>query len=71
MDARQERGMVIAATKKIVNRDGAWIVPPQTSNARYTVIHHKENAYCTCLDHKASRTRTSPSSRSGRCLFLH
>jgi transposase len=52
MDARQERGMVIAATKKIQQRDGAWIVPSQSSNARYTVIHRTERQTCTCPDHE-------------------
>jgi transposase len=52
MDARQERGMVIAATKKIQQRDGAWIVPSQTTNTRYTVIHRKERQTCTCPDHE-------------------
>ena len=56
MDARQERGMVIAATKKITQRDGAWVVPSQHTNAKYTVIHRKELKTCTCPDAELGHT---------------
>lgn len=51
MSDRQQRGLVIAATKKIQKRDGAWVVPSQNTNAKYTVIDHKDHPRCTCPDH--------------------
>ena len=50
-DARKQRGMEIAATKKITKRDrGTWIVPSQTDNGRYAVTISKEGKFCTCPD---------------------
>ena len=52
MNAREERGLIIAATCRL-NRmnDGTWLVPSQTSKATiaYTVDLDKKS--CTCLDH--------------------
>ncbi len=51
LDARQQRGLVIAATKKITKRDrGTWIVPSQSDNGRYAVTISKEGKFCTCPD---------------------
>ena len=54
MDAREERGLIIAATCRL-NRmnDGTWLVPSQTKAgdvAAYSV--NLEAKTCTCLDHK-------------------
>ncbi len=53
MDAREERGLIIAATCRL-NRmsDGTWLVPSQTKAgdvAAYRV--NLEAKTCTCLDH--------------------
>jgi len=50
-DGRKQRGMEIAATKKITKRDrGTWIVPSQTDKGRYAVTISKEGKFCTCPD---------------------
>src|SRR6266496_564783 len=50
IDARQQRGMEIAATHKIVRRDdGTWAVPSQSGNGRYIV---QLGRHCTCPDHE-------------------
>lgn len=54
MDLRQQKGMEIARTRKIVEKDGGWTVPSQSSNKTYFV---DENFVCTCPDsefHKAT-----------------
>jgi hypothetical protein len=55
MDAREQRGLIIAATCRL-NRldDGTWLVPSQSakgggSSAVYRV--NLEAKTCTCLDH--------------------
>jgi hypothetical protein len=53
MDAREQRGLIIAATCRL-NRlnDGTWLVPSQSNksgNATYRV--NLEAKTCTCLDH--------------------
>ena len=37
MDARQQRGLAIAATARITKKGDAWVVPSQSLNGRYTV----------------------------------
>lgn len=49
---RQQRGMEIAATAKIVQKGGAWLVPSQSGKGRYTVIPHPDAPHCTCPDHQ-------------------
>lgn len=48
MDARQEKGMVIAATKKLVRDGDTWLVPSQTGVGRYAVTGSATR--CTCPD---------------------
>src|SRR5579871_5588898 len=49
MDARQQRGIVIAATVKLAQMHGVWVVPSQTaSDKRYMVDPSKGT--CTCPD---------------------
>jgi transposase/predicted nucleic acid-binding Zn finger protein len=51
IEAREQRGLVIAATAKITRRDqGTWIVPSQSAKGRYAVTISKEGKYCTCPD---------------------
>ncbi len=51
MTPREERGLVIAATKNIERKGDAWIVPSQNGNSKYTV--RPERGYCSCPDHDA------------------
>jgi transposase len=51
MTPREERGLVIAATKNIVRSGKDWSVPSQNSNKKYTV--RPERNYCSCPDHEA------------------
>jgi hypothetical protein len=37
MDARQQRGLEIAATANLVRKGGAWMVPSQSGKGHYTV----------------------------------
>ena len=51
MDARQEKGLVIAATLNIQPKgEKAWIVPSQTLTGRYTVTRTFDGLECTCPD---------------------
>ncbi len=50
MDARQQRGLEIAALAKITRKKGQWSVPSQSGKGRYTVDPKKE--HCNCPDHE-------------------
>jgi hypothetical protein len=53
MNAREERGLILAATAKIVRKGKAWLVPSQTdSGKKYTVVPDDETPYCSCPDHE-------------------
>jgi transposase len=55
---RRERGLIIAATKKIERKDkDTWIVPSQTTRARYIVRPDGERPYCSCPDHQELNVR--------------
>jgi len=54
MDARQQRGMVIAATQKLVQKGKVWLVPSQSGPGRYTVSADDDCPYCSCLDHETT-----------------
>jgi len=47
---REQRGLILAATVKITQRDDKWIVPSQTGKGRYTVSPDPEHPHCTCPD---------------------
>ncbi|HXA16374.1 MAG TPA: transposase [Thermoanaerobaculia bacterium] len=52
MDARQQKGLEIAATLAIQPKgDSAWIVPSQTLTGRYTVTRTFDGLECTCPDY--------------------
>jgi len=57
MDAREERGLVIAATKRIKQgNDGCWRVPSQTGDGTFYSVdltHQK----CTCPDHEVRQVK--------------
>ena len=50
MDAREERGLVIAATSKIEKNKLGWKVPSQSGNGTYIVNLDHGEPYCTCPD---------------------
>jgi transposase len=50
MDARQQRGLEIAAIAKITQKNGAWSVPSQSGQGRYTV--DPKTSHCNCPDHE-------------------
>jgi transposase len=53
MDARQERGLVIAATSKIEKNMLGWKVPSQSGNGTYIVNLDHGEPFCTCPDFEA------------------
>lgn len=55
MDARAQRGLEIATTKNVRQRNNLWIVPSQSGDDAYTVDY--EAGHCTCPDHTIRRQR--------------
>ena len=49
MDAREERGLVIAALCKLNRTGETWLVPSQSGEKIYQVNPHAQT--CTCPDH--------------------
>jgi hypothetical protein len=54
MDARQEKGLQIAATTKLVPEGTMWLVPSQAGKGKY-VVDAKANQ-CTCPDFETRQT---------------
>ncbi len=53
MDAREQRGLMIAAKCRIKRCDDGWIVPSQsTPGGKYKVYHSHDSYHCTCPDHE-------------------
>jgi len=52
MDARQERGLAIAATSKIEQNKLGWKVPSQSGNGTYVVNLDHGEPFCTCPDYE-------------------
>jgi Transposase DDE domain len=53
MDAREQRGLVIAAKHRIKRNGKEWIVPSQTKRGeKYTVVFEADKPRCTCHDHE-------------------
>src|SRR5262245_66577735 len=50
MDARQQRGMVIAETCQLRQEGKLWRVPSQSGNGTYSVSLRAERTFCTCPD---------------------
>lgn len=54
MDAREQRGLVIAATQNITAGNNGWLVPSQSGHGKYTVrIADPKSPRCSCPDHEA------------------
>ncbi len=52
MNAREERGLIIAATCRLKRQeDGTWLVPSQTDRRAVGYTVNLEAKTCTCLDH--------------------
>jgi hypothetical protein len=52
MDAREQRGLIIAATCRLHrNDDGTWLVPSQTNRTTVGYVVNLEAKTCTCPDH--------------------
>ncbi len=55
-DLREQRGIVLAATKKIHQHGDCWLVPSQSGKGVYAVRHLAEmNPECSCPDYEARR----------------
>src|SRR5580698_3821882 len=55
-DLREQRGIVLAATKQIRQMGDCWIVPSQSGSGVYAVRHLAEtNPECSCPDYEARR----------------
>ena len=52
MEARQQRGLELAATKKIQAKGQLWVVPSQAGIGNYTVDMKHDPPTCSCLDHE-------------------
>ena len=49
---RQERGLLIAKTSRIVKTEKGWKVPSQSGNGTYLVVSNGFEATCNCPDHE-------------------
>jgi uncharacterized Zn finger protein len=55
LEARQQRGLELAATVKIVRKRNEWIVPSQFGKGRYKVrAISKRKFRCNCPDHETN-----------------
>ena len=61
MDAREERGLVIAATSKIEKNKLGWKVPSQSGNGSYVVNLDHGSPFCTCPDFE----------KGNKCKHIH
>jgi hypothetical protein len=50
MDARQQRGQLIADTCKLVPKGPVWFVPSQSAGGSYAVRMHEHGPTWTCPD---------------------
>src|SRR5713226_5750850 len=50
MNAREERGIVIAATTKLNEQHGVWVVPSATADDKRYMVDIRKGT-CTCPDH--------------------
>ncbi len=60
MEARQQRGLELAATKRIKHKRGLWIVPSQTRSGTY-VVDAGDSPTCSCPDFEI---------RKGKCKHI-
>lgn len=55
MEAREQRGIVLAATKTITKRGGRWVVPSQSGQGVYSVFIKPTEHSCSCPDYETRR----------------
>jgi transposase len=55
MDARQQKGMEIAAQANITRKGNLWLVPSQNGGGEYSVNMETETPHCNCRDHEMRR----------------
>lgn len=51
LDERQQKGIMIAATARLVKKGASWLVPSQSLPTKYTVVLNEDGGFCTCPDH--------------------
>jgi transposase len=50
---REQRGALIAATRKLIRKGNVWLVPSsENGSVKYTVSPDKDHPHCTCPDHE-------------------
>ena len=52
--ARRQRGILIAAVAKLVQKGKAWIVPSQSGTGKYTVVPDPQTPFCSCPDFEST-----------------
>ena len=57
MSEREQKELVIAATKKLKKIRNSWVVPSQTGTGAYRVDLDPEMPHCTCPDHETRGVR--------------
>jgi transposase len=57
MEAREVRGLEIAANSNITRNGQVWVVPSQTSSKSYLVNLYSNPPGCTCPDHESNGLR--------------
>jgi transposase len=52
MEAREQRGLIIAARYKLLEKDGQWVVPSESTTGKQylVVIRLGQRSTCTCVD---------------------
>ena len=51
---RQQKGVEIAASARLVKKGASWLVPSQSLPTKYTVVLNDDGGFCTCPDHAAT-----------------
>jgi transposase len=65
IDGREQRGLIIAATKKLTNSGHKWYVPSDTGTGKYMVVMPLDDdsePVCSCPDHET---------RGCKCKHIH
>jgi hypothetical protein len=67
MEAREQRGLEIAATKKLRQKGELWIVPSATGTGSYVVEPNAHgSATCTCPTTNCIKRRANMFTRSSK-----
>jgi Transposase len=62
VDAREQKGMVLAATRTITRKGDNWLVPSHIGHVKYEVHLDPKTPTCTCPDHETT---------GGACKHIH